>query len=199
MSSAMRLGRWIGTGTPSLCGRSLLLHLLLFDNNHITNRIFPNNSGSTTTPTIAKARAFSTSTTTTSFSSRNRIESSKMNAALEETSSSPFPQGTGYLDAVNAAALDEELMATPGFSLEQLMELAGLAVAEVVYKELESVDVVAKTENAPKKTKILWICGPGNNGEFLISGVLDVVLLLTHPYELVGFFSMIRMESKFCF
>ena len=39
--------------------------------------------------------------------------------------------GTGYLNAQDAAALDVDLMSSPGFSLEQLMELAGLAVAEV--------------------------------------------------------------------
>ena len=195
----MRLGRWIGTGTPSLCGRSLLLHLLLFDNNHIANRIFPNNSGSTTTPTIAKALAFSTSTTT-SFSSRNRIESSKMNAAAEslgDTNASSSLQGTGYLDAVNAAALDEELMATPGFSLEQLMELAGLAVAEVVYNELEAAadgDGGAVANKAPKKKKILWICGPGNNGEFTIYGVLEVFVVGILFHDENG-----KKTSKFCF
>jgi hydroxyethylthiazole kinase-like uncharacterized protein yjeF len=68
---------------------------------------------------------------------------------------------TGYLNAADAAALDVELMSTPGFSLEQLMELAGLAVAEAVYQ------VVAVVESEPqkkKKKKILLICGPGNNG-----------------------------------
>lgn len=64
---------------------------------------------------------------------------------------------TGYLNAVDAAALDAELMSEPGFSLEQLMELAGLAVAEAVYE-------VVPSESAESKTRILLICGPGNNG-----------------------------------
>lgn len=64
---------------------------------------------------------------------------------------------TGYLNAQDAAALDEELMSTPGFSLEQLMELAGLSVAEAVYQYLKP------KEDGPKP-KILLICGPGNNG-----------------------------------
>lgn len=64
--------------------------------------------------------------------------------------------GTGYLNAQDAAALDAELMSTPGFSLEQLMELAGLAVAEAVY------DVV--TDGGEKKKHALLVCGPGNNG-----------------------------------
>jgi NAD(P)H-hydrate epimerase len=64
---------------------------------------------------------------------------------------------TGYLNAADAAALDVELMSEPGFSLEQLMELAGLAVAEAVYK-------VVPSESAESKPRILLICGPGNNG-----------------------------------
>ena len=66
--------------------------------------------------------------------------------------------GTGYLNAKDAAALDEELMSTPGFSLEQLMELAGLAVAEALYQ-----GVAPPTEKEPSK-KVLFVCGPGNNG-----------------------------------
>ena len=65
---------------------------------------------------------------------------------------------TGYLNAKDAAALDAELMSTPGFSLEQLMELAGLAVAEAVY-EVNNEDA----ENSRKK-RVLLVCGPGNNG-----------------------------------
>jgi NAD(P)H-hydrate repair Nnr-like enzyme with NAD(P)H-hydrate epimerase domain len=42
----------------------------------------------------------------------------------------------GYLDAASAFSLDQELMSIPGFCLEQLMELAGLSVAEAVYQVL---------------------------------------------------------------
>lgn len=58
---------------------------------------------------------------------------------------------TGYLNAEDAASLDADLMSTPGFSLEQLMELAGLSVAEAVHSVLPG-------------GKILLACGPGNNG-----------------------------------
>ena len=61
---------------------------------------------------------------------------------------------TGYLNAEDAYALDVELMASPGFTLEQLMELAGLSVAQAVYEVLP----------ADTKSKILLVCGPGNNG-----------------------------------
>jgi NAD(P)H-hydrate epimerase len=65
---------------------------------------------------------------------------------------------TGYLNASDAAALDAELMSTPGYSLDQLMELAGLAVAEAIYL------AVPRSPNNEKKRKILVVCGPGNNG-----------------------------------
>ncbi|ODV58669.1 NADHX epimerase [Ascoidea rubescens DSM 1968] len=59
------------------------------------------------------------------------------------------------ISSKNAILLDKELMSTSvGFSLDQLMELAGLSVAESVYKSY------------PPKThkKMLIIAGPGNNG-----------------------------------
>ena len=69
---------------------------------------------------------------------------------------------TGYLDAASAAALDEELMSTPGFTLEQLMELAGLAVAQAAYQVLQEQQTQSSKQSS--KPKILIICGPGNNG-----------------------------------
>lgn len=58
------------------------------------------------------------------------------------------------LDAAAAARLDAELMASPGFSLDQLMELAGLSVA------------CALAEVYPPSThpRVLIVAGPGNNG-----------------------------------
>jgi len=58
------------------------------------------------------------------------------------------------LSAEKAAALDKELMSDGAFSIDQLMELAGLSVSQAVYKILP-----------PSKGKrILVACGPGNNG-----------------------------------
>lgn len=58
------------------------------------------------------------------------------------------------LSAANAAALDKDLMSTGAFSLDQLMELAGLSVSQAVYKV-----------HPPHKGKnVLVVCGPGNNG-----------------------------------
>ena len=50
-----------------------------------------------------------------------------------------------------AKRLDEKLMGELGFAAEQLIELAGLSVAQAIFQEY-----------APCKT--LVICGPGNNG-----------------------------------
>ena len=103
-----------------------------------------------TTTTIAARRqpfAYQSSLPASSLSRRRRrrrppIPTSRL---LSMPSSSPSSmerrpqrqsrtrQRLGYLNSKDATALDVELMSTPGFSLEQLMELAGLAVAEAVY------------------------------------------------------------------
>ncbi|RYP08543.1 hypothetical protein DL765_008748 [Monosporascus sp. GIB2] len=58
------------------------------------------------------------------------------------------------LSAAAATALDKELMSTGAFSIDQLMELAGLSVSQVVYK----------VHPPDKGRRILVACGPGNNG-----------------------------------
>jgi NAD(P)H-hydrate epimerase len=59
------------------------------------------------------------------------------------------------LSAKSAADLDKDLMSDEGgFSIDQLMELAGLSVASAVYKVCPP----------SKGSRILLACGPGNNG-----------------------------------
>ncbi|KAK7418657.1 hypothetical protein QQX98_003847 [Neonectria punicea] len=58
------------------------------------------------------------------------------------------------LGAKAAAALDQELMSTGAFSIDQLMELAGLSVSQAVYRLQPPSD----------GKRILVACGPGNNG-----------------------------------
>lgn len=53
-----------------------------------------------------------------------------------------------------AAALDEELMSTGAFSIDQLMELAGLSVSQALYR----------LSPPSKSPNVLVACGPGNNG-----------------------------------
>lgn len=65
---------------------------------------------------------------------------------------------TGYLSSKNASALDSDLMSQPGgFTLEQLMELAGLSVAEAIYQ-------VYPPNSSTMKPSVVVVCGPGNNG-----------------------------------
>ncbi|KAG5355635.1 NAD(P)H-hydrate epimerase [Yarrowia sp. B02] len=60
------------------------------------------------------------------------------------------------LTSSKAAALDAELMAPAGgFSIDQLMELAGLSVAQAVYKYDKSL---------AQGKQVLVLVGPGNNG-----------------------------------
>jgi len=59
-----------------------------------------------------------------------------------------------FLTAEEANAIDVELMSTLGFSIDQLMELAGLSCA------------TSLAEQFPLDThpRVLIVCGPGNNG-----------------------------------
>ncbi|CAI5758942.1 unnamed protein product [Candida verbasci] len=58
------------------------------------------------------------------------------------------------LSSKAASLLDQELMSTGAFSIDQLMELAGLAVAKSIFKEYPPT----KFQNC------LILAGPGNNG-----------------------------------
>ncbi|KAL4753049.1 hypothetical protein BDW72DRAFT_169754 [Aspergillus terricola var. indicus] len=58
------------------------------------------------------------------------------------------------INSKDAASLDQDLMEGGGFSLDQLMELAGLSVSQAVYR--------VHPPSAGKN--LLVICGPGNNG-----------------------------------
>ncbi|OWM80966.1 pyridoxine/pyridoxamine 5'-phosphate oxidase 1, chloroplastic isoform X2 [Punica granatum] len=59
-----------------------------------------------------------------------------------------------YLTQREAAEIDETLMGPLGFSIDQLMELAGLSVATSI----------AEVYKPSEYNKVLAICGPGNNG-----------------------------------
>ena len=74
------------------------------------------------------------------------------------------------LSAKNAAALDQDLMSSGAFSIDQLMELAGLSVSQAgessslyLSASVESV-AVYRVHPLDRGRKILVACGPGNNG-----------------------------------
>ena len=75
--------------------------------------------------------------------------------------------GKKYVDAETASAIDIALMrfTEHGWFLEQLMELAGLAVADVLDAEMLFIKGKedAEEEERPRR-RILFLCGPGNNG-----------------------------------
>ncbi|KAL5363477.1 YjeF N-terminal domain-containing protein [Aspergillus floccosus] len=58
------------------------------------------------------------------------------------------------ISSKDAASLDKDLMEIGGWSLDQLMELAGLSVSQAIYR--------VHPPSAGKN--ILVVCGPGNNG-----------------------------------
>ncbi|CAA2997793.1 pyridoxine pyridoxamine 5 -phosphate oxidase 1, chloroplastic-like [Olea europaea subsp. europaea] len=64
------------------------------------------------------------------------------------------PESISYLSQQEAAEVDEILMGPLGFSVDQLMELAGLSVATSI----------AEVYKSDKYNRVLAICGPGNNG-----------------------------------
>lgn len=71
-----------------------------------------------------------------------------------------IPLPSRFLNSSEAREIDEMLMGKPGFSIDQLMELAGLSVAKAAHAFAQ--DTCYTNDSASKK--ILIVCGPGNNG-----------------------------------
>lgn len=74
-----------------------------------------------------------------------------------------------YIDAETAKAIDAHLMGEEGaFSLDQLMELAGLAIAQTVANVYPLGPPLPADENGVKRKRtnerVLVCCGPGNQG-----------------------------------
>jgi NAD(P)H-hydrate epimerase len=111
----------------------------------------------TTISLIASTRRHFVASSLLASTTRGQVCSSITRTVSLSATDSTMAFETGYLNAKDAAALDAELMSTPGFSLEQLMELAGLAVAEAVYQ-------VNSENNKESTNRVLVVCGPGNNG-----------------------------------
>eukprot|EP01006_Ploeotia_vitrea_P006686 TRINITY_DN14401_c0_g1_i1.p1 TRINITY_DN14401_c0_g1~~TRINITY_DN14401_c0_g1_i1.p1 ORF type:complete len:230 (-),score=32.78 TRINITY_DN14401_c0_g1_i1:62-751(-) len=89
---------------------------------------------------------------------------------------------TTFIGAELSQKIDDELMGEDwGFASEQLMELAGLAVASAVAKEFPPCSV-------------LIICGPGNNGG---DGLIVARHLKLWGYEAAIYYPKQRPNSKF--
>uniref|UniRef100_A0A7S0LIF6 NAD(P)H-hydrate epimerase n=1 Tax=Coccolithus braarudii TaxID=221442 RepID=A0A7S0LIF6_9EUKA len=78
-----------------------------------------------------------------------------LSQAARSLSLTPAPTAVMKLKLLSqqeAVEIDEALMKAPGFSIDQLMELAGLSVAAAV------------AQHYPMPCRVLCVCGPGNNG-----------------------------------
>jgi pyridoxal 5'-phosphate synthase / NAD(P)H-hydrate epimerase len=84
-----------------------------------------------------------------------------MSNASSMESGAPSP---GYLAQEDAAKVDEELMGELGFTLEQLMELAGQSVANAVYQAYATECSLLSRESSAAPARVLVVAGPGNNG-----------------------------------
>ena len=78
--------------------------------------------------------------------------------------------GISYLNAKDMKKLDDDLMDKNkeyGYTLEQLMELAGLSCAGIIYDCVINKYIKLpnyNNSNNNDKIKVLILCGPGNNG-----------------------------------
>ena len=64
-----------------------------------------------------------------------------------------------YMDANLSKLVDDRLMSVPGFSIDQLMELAGYGVASAVLEYCKEFGNFGENNK-----NVLVFCGPGNNG-----------------------------------
>ena len=85
------------------------------------------------------------------------LSASFLHNSIMRTSCSALPDKMNYdfIDSQVAKDIDLELMTKPGFSIDQLMELAGLSVANAIFDW---------NPGATLNNNVLVICGPGNNG-----------------------------------
>lgn len=114
------------------------------------------------TPILAAATALSCAT----YGKRTNFRQSCMTLGFSAILASFFHtqvasmdscSGTvSYINASTAKSIDDKLMSTNHFTLEQLMELAGLSVATSVHDFMTVSNVNGK--------RVLVVCGPGNNG-----------------------------------
>nr|XP_033779760.1 NAD(P)H-hydrate epimerase [Geotrypetes seraphini] len=79
-------------------------------------------------------------------------------SASASTSASDSMASPKYLSQEEAQAVDEELFNEYKFSVDQLMELAGLSCAKAIAKAYPTSSFTRKIPS------VLVVCGPGNNG-----------------------------------
>ena len=90
---------------------------------------------------LTSIRSFSVSNSRVGMTTLSKVETVDMT-------------GISFINATQAQEIDMMLMQTPGFSIDQLMELAGLSVATAVDEFASQLNI----------DNVLILCGPGNNG-----------------------------------
>ncbi|KAM7520824.1 hypothetical protein LguiB_019786 [Lonicera macranthoides] len=88
------------------------------------------------------------------FSSNSEEVRGMAKSVVSSVHSLQISDSISYLSQQEAASIDEILMGPLGFSVDQLMELAGLSVATAI----------AEVYRPNEYNRVLAICGPGNNG-----------------------------------
>lgn len=87
------------------------------------------------------------------------------------------PIETGFLNAKDAYDLDQHLFQN-GYSLEQLMELAGLSVAEAVYEVLSDDDKFSTIAVKDKKPRRILVSSYFWAKHFQLEGLIEILLLI---------------------
>ncbi|RWR89972.1 pyridoxine/pyridoxamine 5'-phosphate oxidase 1, chloroplastic isoform X1 [Cinnamomum micranthum f. kanehirae] len=128
-----------------------------------TNFLFPTPPLSNLSPSFLSTQPSSHLSVFLSSSSRSStlrfFSSSKLSGGMGDRAVSSLDNlqmsdKISYLTQKDAAEIDEILMGPLGFSVDQLMELAGLSVAASIAEVYRSNDY----------GRVLALCGPGNNG-----------------------------------
>ena len=91
---------------------------------------------------------------------------SHMASAMASTSNSCSSNNqVSFINSTLAKAIDVQLMdpQNGGFSIDQLMELAGLSVATAAHDMLQT-ELLGDKQGARQSASVLVLCGPGNNG-----------------------------------
>jgi hydroxyethylthiazole kinase-like uncharacterized protein yjeF len=79
-------------------------------------------------------------------------------------SNSQLNSKISYIDAITASKIDNDLMGSLGFRIDQLMELAGYSVACAAHDYLSNQLKDSSSCQTIDPNLILIFCGPGNNG-----------------------------------
>lgn len=95
---------------------------------------------------------FSFTSDKTSLKSHVTVQITRVTENLRKDKKMSVFRGIPLLGQKAAIQLDLDLMVSPGFSIDQLMELAGISIASAIH------------DAYPEAKKVLAIAGPGNNG-----------------------------------